>query len=374
MYGKEYFKFEILQEYTTDKPLITQAHLILLEDAWIRLYRERNVELYNIENSLEEILNGNKLLQIAPCMATNVLIGQMQKFYFHFNNQLQIFELKEVDKSNLGNRISIKPNLIETETNSKLPVTVNRFIKIPKEVILANTLPEHRISSLLYFNYNQTWDKTVHYSPIYMIQWSGYKPNWHRGTEKNIFTKFRDCMDWYFENGYIIDFDKEKYIQNTFQSSLLNNEKLNPKNNFGILYDFEIEAINKYQSSYKPLNKSILLLLLSYIRAFTWLRTNELSGHSEKSKKSKPEIFYSQFQSIAAFLGSNRKLISRTTAILEELGLIKTHRMPRYQDSGGNWHTDDIIYICPYRYILRGGQIVRCAIEEYDYKKELQTV
>ena len=70
----------------------------------------------------------------------------------------------------------------------ELPDTVNRFVKIPKEVILANTLPEHRLSALLYLNYNQTWENVVHYSPIYMIQWCKYKPNWHRGTEKNIFT------------------------------------------------------------------------------------------------------------------------------------------------------------------------------------------
>ena len=179
-------------------------------------------------------------------------------------------------------------------------------------------------------------------------------------------------MQWYFENGYLLEFDVNKYIQNTLQSSSLNEEKINPKNNFGILYDFEIEAIKKYESPYKPLNRSILLLLLSYIKAFTWIRTNEVSGHSEKSKKSKPEIFYSQFQSIAAFIGSNRKMISKATAVLEELELIKTHRMPRYQDSSGNWHTDDIIYICPYRYILRGNQIVQCSQEEYDYKKELK--
>lgn len=232
-------------------------------------------------------------------------------------------------------------------------------------------MPEHRISVFLYFNYNQTWESTVHYSPIYMIQWCKYKANWHRGTEKNIFTKFRDCMDWYFENGYIIDFNKEKYLQNTFQSSLLNYEKLNPKNNFGILYDFEIETINQYQSPYKPLNKSILFLLLSYIKAFTWIRANELSGHSEKSKKNKPEIFYSQFQTIAAFIGSNRKMIANATEVLEQLGLIKTYRMPRYKDSNDNWHTDDIIYICPYRYISRNNQIVQCTKEEYNYKKEL---
>ena len=254
----------------------------------------------------------------------------------------------------------------------KLPGTVNRFIKIPKEVILEKSLPEHRISVLLYFNYNQTWENTVHYSPIYMIQWCKYKANWHRGTKKNIFTKFRDCMDWYFKKGYIIDFDREKYISNTFQSSLLNSEKLNPKNNFGILYDFEIEIINKYQSSYKPLNKSILLLLLAYIKAFMWVRTNEISGHSEKSKKNKPEIFYSQFQTIATFMGSNRKMVAKATTVLEELGLIKTHRMPRYKDSNGNWHTDDIIYICPYKFILLKNKIIQCRKDEYDYEKELK--
>lgn len=256
--------------------------------------------------------------------------------------------------------------------NLKLPDTIGHFIKIPKEVILTNTVPEHRTSIFLYFNYNQTWENTVHYSPIYMIQWCKYKANWHRGTKKNIFTKFRDCMDWYFENRYIINFDKEKYIQNTFQSSLLNYEKLNPKNNFGILYDFEIEIINKYQSSYKPLNKSILFLLLSYIKAFTWIRTNEITGHSEKSKKNKPEIFYSQFQTMAAFIGSSRKMVAKATAVLEELGLIETYRMPRYKDSNDNWHTDDIIYILPYKYVSRNKKIVLCTKEEYNPEKELE--
>lgn len=212
----------------------------------------------------------------------------------------------------------------------------------------------------------------VHYSPLYMIEWSGYKPNWHRGTKENIYTKFRDCMQWYFENGYIVDFDKERYSQSIFQTSLLNEDKLKPKNNFGIIYDFEVEAINSYQSSYKPLNRSMLLLLLSYVRAFTWMRTNEISGHSVKSKKGKPEIFYSQYQTIAAFIGTTPVMVSKATIVLEQLGLIKTHRMPRYKDSSGNWHTDDIIYTCPYKYISRGGQIVRCCKDEYDYKKELE--
>lgn len=253
-----------------------------------------------------------------------------------------------------------------------LPDTIQHFIKVPKEVILANTMPEHRISVFLYFNYNQTWDATVHYSPVYMIQWCGYKPNWHRGTGENIYTKFRDCMGWYSGNGYIAGFDEGKYIQATFQSSLLDTEKLNPKNNFGIIYDFEVERINGYGSTYKPLNKSILLLLLAYIRAFTWNRANERGGHPEGPRGRKPEIFYSQFTDIAASIGGSRKMVARATAVLEELALIKTYRMPRHKDPCGQWHTDGVIYACPYRYVPRNSRIVRCPKEEYSYEAELE--
>lgn len=59
------------------------------------------------------------------------------------------------------------------------PTTPQHYIKVPKELILETTLPAHRISAFAYLNYNQTWDGLVHYSPIYMIQWSGYKAKWH---------------------------------------------------------------------------------------------------------------------------------------------------------------------------------------------------
>ena len=152
----------------------------------------------------------------------------------------------------------------------------------------------------------------------------------------------------------------------------MNVEKINPGRDYGSLYDFEIEAINNYKSSYKPLNKSILFLLLSYIRAFTWIRTNEVSGHSEKSKKDKPEVFYSQFTTIAHFIGISRKMVSKATDVLEQLGLIKTYRMPRYKDSSGNWHTDDIIYICPYKFESYQKRIIRCNKEVYNPEKELE--
>ena len=253
-----------------------------------------------------------------------------------------------------------------------LPEITNRFIKVPKEIILAKEVPEHRLSVFLYFNYNQTWDEMVHYSPLYMIQWSGYKTTWNRSNKDNIYEKFKRCMQWSFENGYIIDFDVSKYILSNFQSSLLNYEKIRPLNNFGLLYDFEIDAINNFKSDYKPLNKSVLLLLLSYVRAFTWIRSNEISGHSMNSQKEKPEILQTTFQSIEFFTGIPRKLASRAMSMLESMGFVITHRMPKYKDTDGGWHSDDLICVCPYKYLLKGKEVCKCTNEEYSSEKELQ--
>lgn len=241
-------------------------------------------------------------------------------------------------------------------------------------MILEKTLPEHRVSALIYLNYNQTWDEYVNYSPAHMVQWCGYSPNWRsrKNSKLNIYEKFRICMEWYWNNGYIFDFDVEKYVQNNFQSSLLNKERILPKGNFGTIYDFELSAIKKYMPTYRPLNRSVLLLLLAYIRAFTWNRSTQTTGHSVSSKKRKPEIFHSQFKTMGEYIGINAKLISKATEILESLGIITTHRMPSYQDRDGVWHTDDIIYVFKYKFITEKRRTRICSQEEYDPQKELE--
>lgn len=249
----------------------------------------------------------------------------------------------------------------------------NHIVKVPKEVILQQNIPEHRISALFYLNYNRTWENTVNYSSIHMIQWCGYKANWNRHKNReSIYDKFLSSMKWLFSNGYVIDFDESKFTQNTLQSSLLNLDLTEPNKDFAIVYDFEYETIMKYDSPYKPLTKSILLLVFSYIKAFMWIRFTSVSGHSEKTKKSKPEIFHSQFETMSQFIGIKPKMISKATEILEQMGLIKTHRMPRYQDFDGQWHTDDIIYLIPYKIIYENKKFYICSKDEYNPQKELE--
>ena len=256
------------------------------------------------------------------------------------------------------------------KVNVRVP---NHIVKVAKDIILQPNVTEHRISVLFYLNYNRTWENIVNYSPIHMIQWCGYKPNWNRHKNReSIYDKFLSSMQWIFSNGYIIDFDKSRFVQNTLQSSLLNLDLIEPNKDFAIIYDFEYETIMEYDSPYKPLTKSVLLLVFSYIKAFTWNRFSSISGHSEKTKKSKPEIFHSQFEIMSQFIGIKPKMISKATEILEQMGLIITHRMPRYQDTDGNWHTDDIIYVIPYKIIYQNKHFYICFKEEYDPKKELE--
>ena len=75
---------------------------------------------------------------------------------------------------------------------------------------------------------------------------------------------------------------------------------------------------------------------------------------------------------MSQFIGIKPKMISKATEILEQMGLIITHRMPRYQDTDGNWHTDDIIYVIPYKIIYQNKHFYICSKEEYDPKKELE--
>ena len=256
------------------------------------------------------------------------------------------------------------------KVNVRVP---NHIVKVAKDIILQPNVTEHRISVLFYLNYNRTWENIVNYSPIHMIQWCGYKPNWNRHKNReSIYDKFLSSMQWIFSNGYIIDFDKSRFVQNTLQSSLLNLDLIEPNKDFAIIYDFEYETIMEYDSPYKPLTKSVLLLVFSYIKAFTWNRFSSISGHSEKTKKSKPEIFHSQFEIMSQFIGIKPKMISKATEILEQMGLIITHRMPKYQDTDGNWHTDDIIYVIPYKIIYQNKHFYICSKEEYDPKKELE--
>lgn len=60
-YGEENFSFEVLERYSWNDPISTKARILILESYFITQFEKAGISLYNSENTLFEILNGNKI-------------------------------------------------------------------------------------------------------------------------------------------------------------------------------------------------------------------------------------------------------------------------------------------------------------------------
>ena len=98
---------------------IIEALLLMLESAYIKKFQEDGIPLYNIENTLEEIINGNRNMHINTDISISVLCSYYIKYKYVFSSNKNIFELKERDSifNIIKNNSTIRSNtrLKETE-------------------------------------------------------------------------------------------------------------------------------------------------------------------------------------------------------------------------------------------------------------------
>lgn len=78
-YGEENFIFEILERYSEDNPIITKARILILESYYITQFEKSGIALYNSENSLAEILSGNKIPE-AGNTVLDVIISTLKNY------------------------------------------------------------------------------------------------------------------------------------------------------------------------------------------------------------------------------------------------------------------------------------------------------
>lgn len=126
-YGLYNFSFNIIQEYTnTDKPVITQSRLILLEDAWMKKYIDNGIRLYNIEDTLDKILHSEKYLQIWTEVATDVLIAQWKYLKTVFKNNNFVFSKRNTIEHYLLENYRIKNNKVRKTFLKDLVSTLDK--------------------------------------------------------------------------------------------------------------------------------------------------------------------------------------------------------------------------------------------------------
>lgn len=98
---------------------IIEALLLMLESAYIKKFQKDGIPLYNIENTLEEIINGNRNMHINTDISISVLCSYYIKYKYVFNQSKNIFEIKERDSifNIIKNNSTIRSNtrLKETE-------------------------------------------------------------------------------------------------------------------------------------------------------------------------------------------------------------------------------------------------------------------
>lgn len=219
-----------------------------------------------------------------------------------------------------------------------------------------------------------TNDNTVLYTCDYLIRWCGFTPSRKKSKKDNcsINDKFSQVIDWLYQNYYISDFEADEFGGNNFQYCAVDKDRFFSSGNFAIIYDFEFQILKSYESKYKPLTNSVILLVLTYIRLNMWRRIYQYTGESETTKKEKPEICNKQYTEISSDLGVSSRLISRSIDALENFGIIAVKHMPRFKDETGQWHTEDTIFVNSYRYLYDTKTRKHRLDCDYDYEKEIR--
>lgn len=112
-YGEENFNFEILERYSEDNPITTKARILILEGYFITQFKKSGVDLYNAENTLAEILSGNKVLLQSDTLF-NVILSTLNNYRIKICDGFAYFEKRKTIESILFEYIVPKKG--ETKT------------------------------------------------------------------------------------------------------------------------------------------------------------------------------------------------------------------------------------------------------------------
>lgn len=126
--GEKYFKFEVIQEIEPESITITQAKLIMLENAYIQKSLNNSEEIYNIENTLYGVLSGRKKLQIDEEIADKVVISNFLRYKYIFDPIDKIFVLRKRDT--LENLILDKSTIKSKKTAQKIADNIFHALKV----------------------------------------------------------------------------------------------------------------------------------------------------------------------------------------------------------------------------------------------------
>ena len=119
-YGEENFDFDILERYSEDNPIMTKARILILESYFLTAFKDSGISTYNSENTLVEILRGNKIPPEGN-VVIDVIVHTLKEFNIKDCEGFAYFDKKKTLKSILSEHI-------KTKSGETITSLLNEFI------------------------------------------------------------------------------------------------------------------------------------------------------------------------------------------------------------------------------------------------------
>lgn len=250
---------------------------------------------------------------------------------------------------------------VELSKQKKLIGYERLFVKIPKALILDDSLGERRVTILSYFLLHAGMTGCVNYSINKIVEWVGKKPNGHKG---KINQKFAEDILSVEEGGYIELVDKPANLTcctATIKQNAL--DDLYDNGGYAMLYVDELEKIMNHvfsDESDKRMSNEIVLLVFAYLRKVIYQRPNKISDNvgAETRRARSPDAYDCHYNDIADVLGLSERQVSKAVDVLNDLGLIYSETLPR-KKIGDRWTTSTTVFCNRYKrekgYLLESG-------------------
>lgn len=246
------------------------------------------------------------------------------------------------------------------------------YVKIPREIIYNKDIGDKRVIIFSYLCSRRALDDTVAFSISELCHWSYLKPNYHDG---KINQKYIEVLETLSRYGYFTDYPdfqkiiREKKNSTDYYNIILNIEKFDTPDSFGIIYFDELEKILNYKEELKDkdidlsrMSSAYILLLLSYLRV-------NMNRNPEK-----PLCCYRLYQKISEDIGLSERYISRIVEILDVMNIIKYQegKRIRYKKSNREYGfiTSPKVFADYKRYVkdTKGNSIID---ENYSFQVEI---
>jgi hypothetical protein len=200
----------------------------------------------------------------------------------------------------------------------------NRFIKIPNEIISNISINPKRILIFSLLARNR-YDYKAAISIQYLVNKCGYKiVKSNRKDHPFIHTLWQLS-----DTGLIYDCpDFNMIALNDFMEISLDQELIDPENNFGMVYYHEIDTILDNCKQYN-IKAEYLLLTLAYLRL-----------HQQRATKTHPypaKVCFRRLKTISKDLDIHSNTLSKIITILADLKLIVSKTRPAYKNKQGQW-------------------------------------